>query len=194
MVWAWRGYERKTVECLTKERPDFSRQVLRSAWGQTESKIRFGSGPVDRNFRTVRPHFSIQFSISSPVIVRNRRIELKFGLLNLSTFCLFHTSAIIVPLFEFIFREVWGLWKMPFWGQFSRLFDLPHFGCLLWRMGLVRITSWCPNFNGSHFGLPPSEIHRMTGLPPKIVWTMTYSHRPHWLRTFPSYSHQVLYL
>ena len=46
-------------------------------------------------------------------------------------------------------------------------------------MGLVRITSWYPNFNGSHFGLPPSQIHRMTGLPPKIVWTMTYSHRPH---------------
>ena len=46
-------------------------------------------------------------------------------------------------------------------------------------MGLVCITSWYPNFNGSHFGLPPSEIHRMTGLPPKIVWTMTYSHRPH---------------
>ena len=41
------------------------------------------------------------------------------------------------------------------------------------------ITSWYPNCNGSHFGLPPSEIHRMTGLPPKIVWTMTYSHRPH---------------
>ena len=45
MVWTWRGYERKTVEYLTKERPDISRQVLRSAWGQTESKIRFGSGP-----------------------------------------------------------------------------------------------------------------------------------------------------
>ena len=42
-------------------------------------------GLVDRNFRTVRPRFSIQFSISSPVIVRNRRIEPKFGLLNLST-------------------------------------------------------------------------------------------------------------
>ena len=47
------------------------------------------------------------------------------------------------------------------------------------EMGLVRITSWYPNFNGSHFGLPPSEIHRMTGLPPKIVWTMTYLHRAH---------------
>ena len=46
-------------------------------------------------------------------------------------------------------------------------------------MGPVRITSSYPNFNGSHFGLPPSEINRMTGLPPKIVWTMTYSHRPH---------------
>ena len=49
----------------------------------------------------------------------------------------------------------------------------------MFEMGLVRITSWYPNFNGSHFGLPPSEIHRMTGLPLKIVWTMTYSHRPH---------------
>ena len=47
------------------------------------------------------------------------------------------------------------------------------------RMGLVRITSWYPNFNGSHFGLPPSEIHRMAGPPHKIVWTMAYSHRPH---------------
>ena len=46
-------------------------------------------------------------------------------------------------------------------------------------MGLVRITSRrYPNFNGSHFGLPPIKIHRMTGLPPKIVWTITYSHRP----------------
>ena len=40
---------------------------------------------------------------------------------------------------------------------------------LAYAMGLVRITSWYPNFNGSHFGLPPSEIHRMTGLPPKFV-------------------------
>ena len=29
-------------------------------------------------------------------------------------------------------------------------------------MGLVRIASWYPNFNGSHVGLRPSEIHRMT--------------------------------
>ena len=63
---------------------------------------------------------------------------------------------------------------------------------------LARITSWYPNFNGSHFGLPPSEIHRMTGLPPKIVWTMTYSHRP---RSFVDdaclqcqYTHCVLHL
>ena len=27
----------------------------------------------------------------------------------------------------------------------------------------VCITSWYPKFNGSHFGLPPSSIHRMTG-------------------------------
>ena len=57
-----------------------------------------------------------------------------------------------------------------------------YFVCILFWWGLsppLRITSWYPNFNGSHFGLPPSEIHNMTGLPPKIVWTMTYSHRPH---------------
>ena len=34
-------------------------------------------------------------------------------------------------------------------------------------------------FNGSHFGLPPSSIHQMTGLGGKMVWTMTYAHRPH---------------
>ena len=33
------------TDVIATERPDFRRQVLRSAWGQTESKIRFGSGP-----------------------------------------------------------------------------------------------------------------------------------------------------
>ena len=53
---------------------------------EVKPKRKFDSvrGLVDRNFRTVRPRFSIQFSISSPVIVRNRRIEPKFCLLNLS--------------------------------------------------------------------------------------------------------------
>ena len=46
-------------------------------------------------------------------------------------------------------------------------------------MGLVRTTSWYSHFNGSHFGLPPSKIHRMTGAGGKKVSTMTYSHRPH---------------
>ena len=46
-------------------------------------------------------------------------------------------------------------------------------------MGAVRITPWYPKFNGSHFGLQPSSIHRMTGLRGgKMVWTMTYAHRP----------------
>ena len=48
-----------------------------------------------------------------------------------------------------------------------------------WRMGLVRITSWYPEFNGSHFGLPPSSIHQMTGLGGKMVWTMMFLHIPH---------------
>ena len=48
------------------------------------------------------------------------------------------------------------------------------------KMGLVRIMSWYPKSNVSHFGLPPSSNHRMTGLGGKIVWTMTYSHKPRW--------------
>ena len=42
--------------------------------------------------------------------------------------------------------------------------------------GTVRITS-CPNFNGSHFGLPPSEIHRITGLLCKKLTFTDHSHR-----------------
>ena len=38
-----------------------------------------------------------------------------------------------------------------------------------------------PKFNGSHFGLPPSDIHRMTSLGGKMVWTMTYSYMVHQL-------------
>ena len=76
------------------------------------------------------------------------------------------------------------------WGKGFLAFPQPIFNFLTFcmcGMGLVRITSWYPNFNGSHFGLPPSEIHRMTGLPPKIVWTMTYSHRPHWQQQVSSH-------
>ena len=49
-----------------------------------ENSIRFGAWSTE-TFGRFGPRFSIQFSISSPVIVRNRRIEPKFGLLNLST-------------------------------------------------------------------------------------------------------------
>ena len=83
--------------------------------------------------------------------------------------------------------------------SFSSSKNPVHVSSLLWRncfaltggisnvfitgkeMGPVHITSWYPNFNGSHFGLPPNEIHRMTGLGSKIMWTMTYSQMPHWL-------------
>ena len=37
-------------------------------------------------------------------------------------------------------------------------------------IGLVRITSWYPLFNGRHFGLPPRSIHGPGG---KIVWIFT---------------------
>ena len=43
----------------------------------------------------------------------------------------------------------------------------------------MRITmSWYPIFNGSHFGLPPSSIHRMTGLGGKKLWTMCAHRAP----------------
>ena len=44
----------------------------------------------------------------------------------------------------------------------------------------VHITLLYPKLNGSHFGLPPSSIHRMTGLGGNFLHTMTYAHRPHW--------------
>ena len=36
-------------------------------------------------------------------------------------------------------------------------------------MGAMRITSWYPNFYGSHFGMPRSYIHKMTGLGVNMV-------------------------
>ena len=84
MVSTWRGYERKTVEYLTKERRTSVDMFCDRHEVKPNRKFDSVRGLVNRNFRTVRPHFSIQFSISSPVIVRNRRIEPKFGLLNLS--------------------------------------------------------------------------------------------------------------
>ena len=71
------------------------------------------------------------------------------------------------------------VWIQKCVGEMCHLSGVEWWSASSGVMGLMRIASWYPNFNGSHFGLPPSEIHRMTGLPPKIVWTMTYSHRPH---------------
>ena len=51
-------------------------------------------------------------------------------------------------------------------------------------VGPARITSWYPKFNGSHFGLSPSSIHRMTGLGDKMVWTVSYLHRHHTIDCF----------
>ena len=51
-----------------------------------------------------------------------------------------------------------------------RVFRIPD------QMGLCTLH---PNFNGSHFGLPPSSIHRRTGLGGNFTWTIMYSHRPH---------------
>ena len=41
-------------------------------------------------------------------------------------------------------------------------------------MGAVRFSSLCPKFIGSHFGLPPSSINRMTEMGGNLKLTMTY--------------------
>ena len=48
-------------------------------------------------------------------------------------------------------------------------------------MGAVHIASRYPNFNGSHFGLQPSSIEKITGLGGKMMWTMTHANMPHFL-------------
>ena len=48
------------------------------------------------------------------------------------------------------------------------------------------VMAYYPNFNGSHFGLPPKSIHkrgRIDGLGGTMVWTMMYMHGPHLVRT-----------
>ena len=65
-----------------------------------------------------------------------------------------------------------GCWK-PTW---STCVSVKPFDPLKW--GLCALCHGI-KFNGSHFDLPPRLIHRMTGLGGKVVWTMTYSHRPH---------------
>ena len=45
---------------------------------------------------------------------------------------------------------------------------------MVWRGG----GGGYPKFNGSHFCLPSSSIHKMTGLGGKMVWTLTNAHRP----------------
>ena len=54
-------------------------------------------------------------------------------------------------------------------------------------MGAIRITSWYPKFNGSHFYfcLPPSSIHRTIRLGGEMMWT---AHRPHWFISFDCFS------
>ena len=47
-------------------------------------------------------------------------------------------------------------------------------GLLQWDLC---IASWYPKFDGSHFDLPPSSVHRMTGLGGYFVWTFSYVRR-----------------
>ena len=63
-------------------------------------------------------------------------------------------------------------------GSLISEFSLKRLCCLpaqnILPMGAVRITSLNPKFNGSHFGLPPSSIHRMTGWVAisRVLWRM----------------------
>ena len=42
----------------------------------------------------------------------------------------------------------------------------------------VCITSWYPNSNGSHFGLPPNSVHRMVSLEPGPTWLLIRTGSP----------------
>ena len=98
-IWPWLRINPRRCEALC-ELDEVTREKLSNTWQRSDRTSvgrvcdrhevkpnrKFDSvrGLVDRSFRRARPRFSIQFSISSAVIVRNRRIEPKFGLLNLS--------------------------------------------------------------------------------------------------------------
>ena len=78
----------------------------------------------------------------------------------------------------------WDLYENQFSSEIVRI---PQSDIVIWAhamsalapTGLVQITSWYPEINGSHFGLPLSSIHKMAGLGGKMVWIMMYSYRPH---------------
>ena len=74
---------------------------------------------------------------------------------------LFHRYLMWVGVFFFGRCSHWYIWVTGEWG----LYALHH--------GIKK------KINGSHFGLPPSSMHRMTGLGGNFVWTMMYLHRPH---------------
>ena len=61
-----------------------------------------------------------------------------------------------------------------------------------WMWPCASRHAWYPEFNGSHFGLPPSSIKRMTGVHVggKMVWTMTSrcAQAPFWeIKTWVKY-------
>ena len=85
MVSTWRGCKRENCRIPGTGAPDFSRQVLRSAWGQTESKIRFGSGPGRPKFSDGSAAFFDSIFNLEPGHRPKPSNRTEIGLLNLST-------------------------------------------------------------------------------------------------------------
>ena len=124
-------------------------------------------------------HYNIPLEYSPPIIDPRGEVGVKCSL----PFCLqqrvrMHTDKGVHLGTSCLFKEwVWS-------NCFSTWYNQRHSKKKKKKKkktGAVRITSWYPKINGSHFGLPPSSIHRMTGLGGKFVWSklMMYSHWPH---------------
>ena len=95
----WQGYERKTVEVGTPNTRAPEVRFLDRHELKPNRKFDLVRGQVDRNSGRFSRVFSIQFSISSLVIVRYRRIEPKFGSPNFSNVFIF-ISLFSAPLHQ----------------------------------------------------------------------------------------------
>ena len=81
------------------------------------------------------------------------------------------TTSLLLVNYCILFDVQLGAVKLVLWRhwcmqlrciQWPQRTNFPAPSCI--RLGPMRIMSWYPKFNGSHFGLPPSCIYGMTGL------------------------------
>ena len=134
----WRGYERN---CRTPARraQDSSSQFCDQHEVKPNRKFDSVRAQVYRHFRTVRPHFSVQFSTSSPVIICYHRIERKFGLLNFSNVRYIY------------FLKMWLVWKH---GEYNKSYARGSRKCHLKVLSIIfsfGIARWCVGWIAADF-------------------------------------------